>query len=323
MTDTATAPSVETAKTQTLPAVPKAPLRSGGAVMAFIPNDLDQIWRMAKMAVMGGMAPKSLVEGKDPDEATSACAIAIMAGAELGLTPLMSLRSYAVVNGRPSLWGDGIKAVVRKSGICAYIKTGYDDKGGWCEAKRTDTGEIKRVDFTYVQAKAAGLLDKKGPWSQGFKDMMAERRATFRCLNDLFADVLGGIASGEEAIEDGPMLDVSPQRSGPPSPPSPPAEDETSTEVAKDVVDHTPADDVNDEHDEIITKPLDIDAYLARVDEEMTPYEDEATFLAEWTNMGVETALFGDEAALDRAETLRRKHLDRVTGQGDMLGGAT
>lgn len=201
-------------------AVVKAPLRGGSAVTAIIPTDLDQVWRLAQMAAVGKMAPKSLVDGKNKDEAIAACAIAILAGAELGLTPLMALRSYAVVNGRPSLWGDGIKAVVRQSGRCEYIRTGSDQTLGWCEAKRSDTGETKRVEFTFEQAKLAGLDKKSGPWSQGYRDVMMERRATNRCLNDLFADVLGGIVDADEAMEDGPIVDApQPTRSQPPAPP--------------------------------------------------------------------------------------------------------
>lgn len=212
-------------------AVTKAPLKGGGGVLAIIPQDLDQTWRMARMAVIGKMAPKSLVEGKDEESATAACAIAIMAGAELGLTPLMALRSYAVVNGRPSLWGDGLKAVVRQSGKCEYIRTGSDQTKGWCEAKRNDTGETKRVEFTMEQAKLAKLNVKTGPWTSGYADVMMERRATNRCLNDLFADVLGGIVDAQEAQDDGPIyehIESYPTRSSPPPPP--PEEDATDVE---------------------------------------------------------------------------------------------
>jgi len=218
--------------TTSLQVTPKAPLKGGGAVLAIIPQDLDAVWRMSKMAVIGKMAPKSLVEGKDEEAATAACAIAIMAGAELGLTPLMALRSYAVVNGRPSLWGDGLKAVVRQSGKCEYIRTGSDQKMGWCEAKRNDTGETKRVEFTMEQAKLAKLNVKTGPWTSGYADVMMERRATNRCLNDLFADVLGGIVDAQEAQDDGPIYeqieDARPTRSSPPAPP--PEEDTTDVE---------------------------------------------------------------------------------------------
>lgn len=232
-------PTAEVARpANTAVIMPRAPLRGGAPVVAIIPTDLEQVWRIATMAVSGAMAPDSLLKEKSGgwkplNDAISACAIAIMAGAEMGLTPLSALRSYAVVNGRPTLWGDGVKAVVRQSGLCEYIKTGSDENKGWCESKRKDTGEVQRKEFTIAQAKKANLLSKKGPW-QEYPDMMMERRATFRCLNDLYADVLAGIVSAEEAndysqTDDAPI--ASSQRAIAATPPEPPPEDEDQDTV--------------------------------------------------------------------------------------------
>lgn len=217
----------------------KAQLRAGGQVMAIIPQDIDQVWRLAGMAVMGQMAPESLTKGKDFDAAQAACAIAIMAGAELGMTPLTALRSYAVVNGRPSLWGDGIKSVVRSSGKCEFIRAGGDLTKGWCEAKRKDTGEEMRREFTWEQAKKANLTGKAGPWQQ-YPDMMMERRATFRCLNDLFADVLGGLSDASDPVDPEDMRDVTPAAARPLPPPVPEDEPEAVTIEPEKPVDPTP-----------------------------------------------------------------------------------
>jgi hypothetical protein len=265
--------------------VTKAPLKGGGGVLAIIPQDLDQTWRMARMAVIGKMAPKSLVEGKDEESATAACAIAIMAGAELGLTPLMALRSYAVVNGRPSLWGDGLKAVVRQSGKCEYIRTGSDQKMGWCEAKRNDTGETKRVEFTMEQAKLAKLNVKTGPWTSGYADVMMERRATNRCLNDLFADVLGGIVDAQEAQDDGPIyehIDPQPTRS---SPPPPPPEDATDVEE------------------------FDAAAFGAAIEAKIAETTDEDALIAMWEAERVDDMLADHQDWLDNLYDLRNRRL--------------
>lgn len=316
-------------------------LRGGGTVMAIIPQDIDQVWRLAGMAWQGGMAPKSLVDKKTPEEAQAACAIAIMAGAELGLTPLMSLRSYAVVNGRPSLWGDGIKAVVRQSGRCEYIKTGSDQTMGWCEAKRADTGEVKRVEFTIAQAKAAKLTDKEGPWKAGYADVMMERRASNRCLNDLFADVLGGMASAEEALEDGPIVDVTPDRPTPPSPPSPPSpppapsikEPAPTPPAAQTTSGGEPGDkaasagDFNDD-DSGVSQAVDLDAFLTRAGEEIAYLDDEDSVIAKWEELRVEATIIDNteegpqrEALLDKAAGIRSHRIASVTGTGDLLGG--
>lgn len=273
-----------------------APLRAGGNVLAIIPQDIDQVWRMAGMAVMGKMAPKSLVENKSFDEAQSACAVAIMAGAELGLTPLMALRSYAVVNGRPSLWGDGLKAVVRQSGRCEYIRTGSDQTKGWCEAKRSDTGEEKRVEFTFEQAQAAGLDKKTGPWTSGYRDVMMERRATNRCLNDLFADILGGIVDQQEAIDDGLIdepRDVTPKLV-PPSPPSPPSPDAAPAAEAETV------------------EGFDAAAYFEQLEGAMVLARDLDTLEEAWVEADVESTFDGDDVNREIADKMKARHVARI-----------
>jgi hypothetical protein len=263
------------------------PARQNTAVTAILPTTIDETWRIARMAVMGNMAPKSLVEGKDADDATSACAIAIMAGAELGLTPLMALRSYAVVNGRPSLWGDGIKAVVRQSGRCEYIKSGGDMSRGWCEAKRSDTGEVLRVEFTMEQAKRARLDQKTGPWKD-YPDMMMQRRATSRCLNDLFADVLGGIVSSDEAQDSTPFADETGVTEAKPStqPPAPPPE-EDATDV----------------------QPFDAAEFANRIMDKMADATSEEELVAMWEAEQVDIMLLEHNDWLDSVYDARNQRL--------------
>lgn len=300
--------------------VAKAPLRGGAPVVAIIPTDLEQVWRIATMAVKGAMAPDSLLKEKNGtwkpfDDAVSACAIAIMAGAEMGLTPLAALRSYAVVNGRPTLWGDGIKAVVRQSGLCEFIKTGSDETKGWCEAKRKDSGEVQRKEFTLAQAKKAGLTNKKGPW-QDYPDMMMERRATFRCLNDLFADVLAGIVSAEEANDysdtSEPQATVASRRSDPPEPPA-----IAAPEPSKEP-------EIVEAHSRTEPEGFDVEALRLALAGAHTVDEVEAAF----DEFSPQTALADDEMGLANAFDLKAAALKRVeheeataAGQGDIFPG--
>ena len=67
--------------------------------------------------------------------------IAILKGLEVGLTPLMALQRIAVVEGRPTIWGDGAMALVRASGLCRSIRewTEGDKPDDWvacCEVLR-------------------------------------------------------------------------------------------------------------------------------------------------------------------------------------------
>jgi hypothetical protein len=168
----------------------------------------------------------------------------------------VALRSFTVIGGKPALYGDGLINVVRRSGKCAYVRTGYDaaKKSGWCEAKRADTGEEKRVEFSEAEARQAGLWDdrttRRGKiWKNGkqewgdvpndstwhrYPQRMQSWRAAGYCLRELFADVLGGIrdefeaseVAGVEVIEH--HEEAAPARLSPPSPPSPPSPDATS-----------------------------------------------------------------------------------------------
>lgn len=162
-------------------------LMVGGSVNAIIPQSIEEMWRVSKMVVMGGLAPKALVGKKTGEEAISSVAIAIMAGAELGLPPMVALRSFTVIGGRPALYGDGIINVVRRSRKAEIVNTGYmsnasnkamlefgvpewkvetlktsDDRSfGWCKAKRSDTGEEKTEIFSITDAKRAALWDER------------------------------------------------------------------------------------------------------------------------------------------------------------------
>jgi hypothetical protein len=227
-----------------VPAV-KTALVAGGSVSAIIPHTIEEVYRIAQMVHLAGLAPKSLTGDKDGDTAKSAIATAILFGAELGLPPMASLRSIAVVNGRPALYADGLISVCRRSGRAAYIRTGYDAEReiGWCEAKRSDTGEESRVEFSLQQARHAKLLvdseyvqDRSGrkvannsPWFL-YRERMAKWRATGWCLRDLFADILGGAISADE-LEDTPVGEViehqpQPQLFTPPPEPEPEAKHE-------------------------------------------------------------------------------------------------
>lgn len=240
--------AVETQNTK-LPA-----LVVGGNVSAVVPQSVEEMWRVSKMVVLGGLAPKALVGRKVGEEATSAVAIAVMAGAELGLPPMVSLRSFTVIGGRPALYGDGLINVVRRSRKAAFVKTGYDvaRQVGWCEAKRSDTGEAKREEFSVDDAKRAGLWDDRptvkkqdwetktwkdvpndAPWFRYPQRMMAWRAAGY-CLRELFADVLGGITDEYEAreIAGDDAIDVTP--SSAPIPPAAPVENGSEAEAPTD-----------------------------------------------------------------------------------------
>lgn len=197
---------------------PRLPsLTAGGRVQAIVPSDFDGAWRIAQAVVRADMAPKGL---ETPEKAM----VAIMHGMEVGLTPMAALQSIAVVNGRPSIWGDGAIALVRASGVLDSIRETIDGEGeamvARCAVKRR--GEVEPIigTFSVADAKKAGLWSKAGPWTQ-YPRRMLQMRARAFALRDGFADVLRGLHIAEE-VQDVPVRDIT-AVSPPPAPPPAPA----------------------------------------------------------------------------------------------------
>jgi len=132
----------------------------------------------------------------------ASCMLAIQCGAEIGLAPLQSLQSIAVVNGRPAVYGDAALAVVKASHVCEYVTEACDGDGeqmvATCTAQRRGYPQPTVVKFSVADAKKAGLWGKSGPWSQ-YPRRMLQMRARGFALRDAFPDVLKGLVTAEEA----------------------------------------------------------------------------------------------------------------------------
>src|SRR4051812_45815453 len=98
------------AKQKNLPA-----LVAGGVVHAIVPQDVAGVWRMAELVHQSGMAPYGL-------DTQQKIAVAFLYGMEIGLKPMQALQSIAVINGKPSIYGDAALAMVRDSGKMEAFK---------------------------------------------------------------------------------------------------------------------------------------------------------------------------------------------------------
>jgi hypothetical protein len=124
-------------------------------------------------------------------------------GAELGLSPMQSLKSIAVVNNTPAVWGDGTIALVRRSPVCKSISepkyTGEGEKRVCSITAERTNGDKQTATFGYVDAKRGGLLTRDT--YKSWPDRMYKHRAFGYIAHDLFADVLAGLSIAEE-VED-------------------------------------------------------------------------------------------------------------------------
>jgi hypothetical protein len=159
-------------------------------------QSFDDAFRFSKMVAASEFAPKDF-KGKP-----ESCMLAIQHGSEVGLSPMQSLQSIAVINGRPTIWGDAALALVQSSPVCEYVKEYTEGQGdnltAVCEAKRRGYPAPTVSRFSMADAKRAGLAGKAGPWSQYPERMLALRARGF-ALRNAFADALRGLITAEEA----------------------------------------------------------------------------------------------------------------------------
>lgn len=157
------------------------------------PQTFDQALTFSKYLADSDLVPKDF-KGKPAN-----CLIAMQWGCELGLKPLQAMQNLAIINGRPSLWGDAVIALVRGSALCESVIETDDGHVATCRVKRRGEAEQFRT-FSMEDAKAAGLMGKQGPWTQ-YPKRMRQMRARAFALRDVFPDVLRGLPVAEELMD--------------------------------------------------------------------------------------------------------------------------
>lgn len=127
----------------------------------------------------------------------------ILAGRELGLTAMASLRAIHVVEGRPTLSADLIRALVMRSGKARFFRcTERTSTRATFETQRDDDPPLA-LTFTIEDAQMAGLVKDKSGWVKSPADMLVAR-ASAKLARLVYPDVVHGlyladeIGSGEE-----------------------------------------------------------------------------------------------------------------------------
>ena len=173
-------------------------------------NNYQEALTLATAICKTSFVPKAYV-GK-PQEAT----IAMIYGMEVGLPPMASLQNIAVVNGQPSIWGDGMLALVQNSGLLESYEQSYTGEEGTdsykaiVKVKRKDNNISITAEFSVADAKNAGLWGKVGTWKTHPKRMLMYKARAF-ALRDCFPDVLKGLHSVEEMEGEKNIIDITNQ----------------------------------------------------------------------------------------------------------------
>lgn len=165
--------------------------------LAMAPKTFEEMWAFCTLVADSDLVPKE-DRGK-PGQVLAK----VQFGNELGLPPMQSLQTICVINGRPSVWGDGALAVVRSHPLCEWVTeiapheiTDY----GECTIKRKDQAAPITRRFTKQMAEKAKLWGKAGPW-QEYPTRMLQMRARSWTLRDGLPEALRGMAVTEEAYD--------------------------------------------------------------------------------------------------------------------------
>ena len=166
---------------------------------ALIPRSLKEALQLADLIHRSKLAPK----GFDTPES---CLVGILYGMEVGLSPIAALQRMAIIDGRPTIWGDAALALVQASGLLISIREEIQEDAtqaignrltAICTVTRHGRTEPVTKTFSVEDANRAGLWQKPGPWSDYPKRMLAMRARAF-ALRDAFPDVLAGLYLREE-----------------------------------------------------------------------------------------------------------------------------
>lgn len=162
----------------------------------FAPATITEAMEFSKMLADSAMVPRQY-QGKPQD-----IMVCVQWGYEIGLAPMQALQNIAVINGKPSVYGDAAMALVQASPVCEDVQEYFEGEGtpnpvAVCVAKRKGRQPVV-AKFSVEDAKRAGLWGKQGPWSAYPKRMMQMRARGF-ALRDAFPDVLKGLITAEEA----------------------------------------------------------------------------------------------------------------------------
>lgn len=219
--------------------LPTAPLKAGGGLAPIFPQNIDEVFRLARLAFHAGiLKPISkrmrdenggwYDQEEDNDQTMARGSMIIMQGMEIGIPPMQALQLLALIGGRIVAHSEAVPGLLLARGVkLVRWMTGApmaDDWTAHCRLTRPD-GQVFESAFSVTDAKQARLWDQRptltgrggaeypndSAWFK-YPDRMLRARALGFAAKDGAADVLRGIGIQEEAedLERG-MIDVTPK----------------------------------------------------------------------------------------------------------------
>jgi hypothetical protein len=115
----------------------------------------------------------------------------------MGLPAMASLRAMHIVEGKPTLAADFIRALVVRSGLVEYFRCSErtPDRATFI-IKRKDEPEMS-LTYTLEEARAAGLVKPKSGWERNAADMLVAR-ASSKLARLVCPEITFGLYAREE-----------------------------------------------------------------------------------------------------------------------------
>ncbi|MFG7942927.1 hypothetical protein [Streptomyces cacaoi] len=149
---------------------------------------------IAQSLAKTSFVPKAF-QGK-PDEVTAA----ILAGQEMGLSPMAALRSMHVIQGTAGLSAIALRGLVQAHGHEMWTEESTSTRAIVC-GRRKGQSQEERVVWTTDRATKAGF-PAKNPNYKTQPQAMLLARATAECARLIAADVLMGMPYSSEELAD-------------------------------------------------------------------------------------------------------------------------
>jgi hypothetical protein len=132
----------------------------------------------------------------------------VMAGAELGLAPMQSVRALVLIKGKPTLSADAMGALVKsRRDVCQFLMLRHSDgTKATYETQRVGDPAPTTMSFTIEEAKAAGLAGNDN-WRK-FPAAMLRARALSAICRAVYSDLILGVYDPDELAPDAPKPQV-------------------------------------------------------------------------------------------------------------------
>lgn len=171
------------------------------AIPTEVQNDLErwadearQVHQIARSLADTSFVPRNM-QGR-PDEVTGA----ILAGRELGLAPMASLRAIDIIDGTPAIRAHALRGIVQSRGHKVWVEESTETRAVVCGHRAGESGTRQRSVWTMERARKANLLGKKN-WANHQQAMLVAR-ATAELCRMIASDAIVGMPYVSEEIED-------------------------------------------------------------------------------------------------------------------------